>query len=164
MQKKLRNYLELYVLMTVTVDISALWNMTPCNSVGKYQHFELTCCLHFQGRNSFPLKSLLPIRFHGVAFQNAVILILTAVTTLDLNKDYCPLGCDSIQFGRLVPTFRRDLLSLKGSKQILPKRWCVSTKLYGVTSLKTTIFILTALRASGFLSFMISALSQYQPV
>jgi hypothetical protein len=89
------------------------------------------------------------------------------MTTLDLTKitvfwDVTPYRLvDWYQhFGEICRVL------LKGSKHILPKRWCVSTKLYGVTSLKTTAFILTALRASGSPSFtsMISALSPYQPV
>jgi hypothetical protein len=38
------------VLTTVKMSMVVFWFVTPCELVGQYQHFGVTCCPHLQPR------------------------------------------------------------------------------------------------------------------
>jgi hypothetical protein len=107
--------------------------MTARSSVEKYQHFELTCCLHLRGRNESPPKRLLSYQFPLRRFPERHAVTASDLTKITVFWDVTSYSLvDWYQhFGGLV------CLLLQGSKQILPKRSYISAKVYGITSLHT---------------------------
>lgn len=71
-----------------------------------------------------------------------------------LDEGHRILGCDNLQPGRKTSGISEEpaahifrLLSRK--KQVHPKGWCLSTRLYGVTSQKSVLYIVTAVTTSN---------------